>query len=232
MRRFLLLTVLLLGFTPAQAGDADTLTVGGKVYRLDGIDAPERDQTCIGEGGVYPCGQFAMEALDKLTADRAIHCEDLGADAKHPSRRVGYCTLGDVDLHHWLVRNGWALNSEPYAGGRFNDDERYAQQHGLGMWKGCFVAPRDFRRWNKHNAVLLGPNCPSDARRKLFPDHALMPAGCEIKGKYAVRARLTGHSGIYHLPGCGSYRRTKRADRWFCSEEDAIAAGFRLSFTC
>jgi endonuclease YncB( thermonuclease family) len=232
MPLFLLLTFLLLGFTPAQADDADTLTVGGKVYRLDGIDAPVRDQTCIGEGGVYPCGQFAMEALDKVIAGRAIRCADLGADVKHPGRRVGYCMVATVDLHRWLVRNGWALNAETYAGGRFREDERYAQEHGLGMWQGCFVAPRDFRHWNKHTAVLLGPNCPSDARRKLFPHHALMPAGCEIKGKYAVRARLTGHRGIYHLPGCGSYRRTQSPDRWFCSEGDAIAAGFRLSYTC
>jgi hypothetical protein len=59
-----------------------------------------------------------------------------------------------------------------------------------------------------------------------------MPPGCEIKGKFALRALLTGHRGIYHLPGCSSYRRTKRPDRWFCSEQDAIAAAFRLSFTC
>jgi endonuclease YncB( thermonuclease family) len=232
MHLLLALAFLLIALTPALTQDADILTVGGKVYRLDGIDAPERDQTCIGEGGVYSCGHFAMEALDKLIADRTIRCADLGPDEKHPSRRVGYCTVGTVDLHRWLVRNGWALNSEPDAGGRFKDDEAYAKERGLGMWAGCFVAPRDFRRWNKHTAVLLGSNCPSDARRKLFLGHAMMPPGCGIKGKYAVRARITGHNGIYHLPGCGSYARTKGPDRWFCSVDDAIAAGFRLSFTC
>ena len=96
----------------------------------------------------------------------------------------------------------------------------------------AFVAPHDFRQWNKYTARLLGPRCPADARLKLFPDHAPMPPGCEIKGKYALRAVLTGHRGIYHLPGCNSYWRTKNPERWFCSEEDAIAAGFRLSFTC
>jgi methylphosphotriester-DNA--protein-cysteine methyltransferase len=59
-----------------------------------------------------------------------------------------------------------------------------------------------------------------------------MPQGCEIKGKYALRAALTGHAGIYHVPGCGSYRHTKHVNRWFCSEDDAKAAGFRGSFTC
>jgi endonuclease YncB( thermonuclease family) len=232
MRLLLIVAFLLLAFTPARAGDADTLTVDGTVYRLDGIDAPEIDQNCIEVGGVYPCGQLAIEALEGLIAGRRIHCQDLGPDRKYPRRRIGRCTVDGIDLHRWLVRNGWALNFEPYAYGRFKDDEREAQERGAGMWKGCFVAPHDFRRWNKHTAPLLGPRCPVDARRKLFPDDAVMPPGCEIKGKFALRALLTGHRGIYHVPGCSSYRRTKRPDRWFCSEEDAVAAGFRLSFTC
>jgi hypothetical protein len=51
-----------------------------------------------------------------------------------------------------------------------------------------------------------------------------MPAGCNIKGKYAVRARVTGN-GICicrHAALSGLW-----PDRWFCSEEDAQAAGFR-----
>ena len=100
------------------------------------------------------------------------------------------------------------------------------------MRKGCFVAPRDFRDTKKYSATLLGSNCPPDALAKLFPDDPKMPPGCEIKGKYARRALVSGHRGIYHLPGCGSYRRTTNPDRWFCSEEDAHAAGFRRSLTC
>jgi endonuclease YncB( thermonuclease family) len=217
MRFLLIAAFLLLAFAPARAGDADTLTIDGTAYRLDGIDAPEIDQNCIDANGVYPCGQLALEALEGLVSNRRVQCEDLGQDPKYPKRRIGRCTVDGTDLHHWLVKNGWAINFEPYARGRFVDDENEARDRG---------------RWNKHTAQLLGPNCPTDARRKLFPDHAEMPPGCEIKGKYALRAAFTGHRGIYHLPGCNSYRRTKRPDRWFCSEEDAIAAGFRLSFTC
>jgi hypothetical protein len=134
-----------------------------------------------------------------------------------------------IDLHHWLVQNGWALNFEPYAKERFKVDEDDASAGHFGLWKGCFAAPRDFRRWNKRTAKLLGASCPPDAREKLFPDDATMPAGCEIKGHYTLRAWPS--EGIYHLPDCGSYRRTK-AKRWFCSEEDALAAGFRKSYTC
>ena len=58
-----------------------------------------------------------------------------------------------------------------------------------------------------------------------------MPAGCNIKGKYAVRARVTGNTGIYHLQTCRSYPGLDQ-DRWFCSEDDALAAGFRKAYNC
>ena len=124
------------------------------------LDAPEIDQNCLGEGGVYPCGQFALEALEGFVANRRIRCEDLGQDPKYPRRRIGRCAVDGIDLHRWLVGHGWALNFEPYARGRFKDDEQEARERGAGMWRGCFVAPRDFRRWNKHTAPLLGSHCP------------------------------------------------------------------------
>ena len=62
-------------------------------YRLDGIDAPELDQNCIGENGVYPCGVFAVEALLDFIANRPVRCQDLGPDTKYPRRRIGHCTV-------------------------------------------------------------------------------------------------------------------------------------------
>ena len=178
MRILLILALLLLAFTSAQANDGDTLTINGITYRLDGIDAPELDQNCIDEvGEVYPCGQLAHKVIQQFIAERPIHCDDLGPDPKYPQRRIGHCTTDGVDLHHWLVKEGWAINFEPYARGRFKDDEREAREARLGIWKGCFVNPQDFRRWNKHTASLIGPTCTPDARGTLLPDHAQMPRG-------------------------------------------------------
>jgi endonuclease YncB( thermonuclease family) len=230
MRLLLLLPVLLFAFTPASADDADTLTVDGTVYRLEGVDAPELDQFCVDKGGAYPCGLFAAEGLQELIGERPVRCQDLGRDPEHPLRRIGHCTVGDVDINRWLVQQGWAINVDPLD--RFAEDEREARARPLSIWRGCFLAPYDFRRGRKLAATLLGTDCPPDARAKLVADYTLKPPGCEIKGKYAFRARLTGHRGIYHPPWCGSHRRTTGTHRWFCSEEEAVAAGFRRSFTC
>jgi methylphosphotriester-DNA--protein-cysteine methyltransferase len=59
-----------------------------------------------------------------------------------------------------------------------------------------------------------------------------MPPGCSIKGKIAKRAQITGDRGIYHLEGCRSYRNLTTPNRWFCTEEDARAAGYRKAFNC
>jgi endonuclease YncB( thermonuclease family) len=216
--------------SPAYADETDTLTVDGTKYRLDGIDAPESDQHCLDQvGKLNPCGQLAKSALTKFIAGRQVVCTDAGADSKYTDRRIGQCYVDGVDLSHWLVENGWAVNFEPYAKGRFKADEDAAKAGQLGMWNGCFVAPQDLRNWRKAAAAMLGANCPPDAREKLFPDEVDQPAGFEVKGHYAVRA--FPYRGIYHLQGCGSYRRTK-AKRWFKTEADAISAGFRKAYTC
>jgi endonuclease YncB( thermonuclease family) len=230
MRLVLMLSVVLLAFTPARADDANTLTVDGTVYRLDGVDAPELDQYCVDTGGPYPCGLFALEALQELIGNRRVVCRDLGPDPEFPQRRIGNCGVAGVDIQHWLVRQGWAVNVDPLD--RFADDEREARERPRSIWRGCFVAPQDFRQGRKLGATLLGASCAPDARAKLFADYTLKPPGCEIKGKYVFRAHLTGHRGVYHVPGCGSYRRTANPHRWFCSEWDAVAAGFRPSLTC
>jgi hypothetical protein len=139
-----------------------------------------------------------------------------------------------MSINQWLVREGLAIKFEPFARGRFHSDEDDARQNRRGMWRGCFVAPQHLRYWRRAVAPLLGSTCANEpnARDKLFPDNAEMPPGCLIKGKFVVRAKLTGHRGIYHLEGCSSYRALKNPNRWFCSEEEAQAAGFRRALTC
>jgi endonuclease YncB( thermonuclease family) len=230
-----------IALSPAIADSIDTLAAAdGKRYRLDGIDAPESDQVCLDTGGGrYRCGEAASAALAEFIAGRPVQCVDAGSDSqrtdsKHidsnaTERHVGQCFVDGTDLNHWLVENGWAINFEPYAKGRFKTDEETAKAGRLGMWAGCFVSPQDFRLWLKGAAVLRGEVCPADARERLFPDELTQPGGFQVKGHYALRA--FPHKGIYHLQSCGSYGRTK-AKRWFRTEADAVAAGFRKAYTC
>jgi endonuclease YncB( thermonuclease family) len=216
--------------------DGDTLALNGTTYGLDGVDAPELDQVCLDENGaVWACGTAARDRLSDHISGREVRCDDKGADSAYRERRIGICTVeGDSStINQWLVREGLALNFDPYARGRYQRDQGDAREKRRGLWNGCFAAPWDFRHWRKRTARLLG-SCADEAtaREALFPEQAEMPPGCSIKGTAAVRARITGYRGIYHLEGCRSYRTTRYVNRWFCSEEDARAAGFRKAFTC
>jgi endonuclease YncB( thermonuclease family) len=219
--------------------DGDTLLVNETIYRLDGVDAPKTDQVCLDDKGAkWPCGIEARDRLREWIGTRALRCEDKGADRNFKKRRIGLCWLeGEkTSLNQWLVREGWALNADSSAKGRFRADEQYARDHRKGLWKGCFVSPMALRRYTISTATLMGAGCPREnnwpAREMLFPDHPSMPPGCPIKGRVALRSQVTGYQGIYHLEGCRSYARTQNPHRWFCSEEEAQAAGFRKAYTC
>jgi endonuclease YncB( thermonuclease family) len=242
MRWFILMLLVFAASQGWAAGpvirDGRTLQLADVTYRLDGIDAPPFDQICIDEhADAWTCGVEARDQLTKLIGSRQVRCEDLGADPTTKRRHIGVCTVeGETaSLNQLLVRQGFALNFEPSANGRFKADEAGAKDNRRGLWKGCFVAPQEFRSGKKDGA-LMGYSCRADKDREiravLFPDDPAMPPGCNIKGKFAVRARLTGKVGIYHLQGCPSYPDLTKPDRWFCSEEDAEAAGFRRAYNC
>jgi endonuclease YncB( thermonuclease family) len=222
----------------AVARDGDTIQLGDVTYRLVGIDAPELDQVCIDErADPWTCGVDAREQLTKLIGGRSVRCDDLGPDQNTRKRHLGLCTVqGEtVSLNQQLVQQGYAMDFEPSAKGRFLDDEAKARDARRGLWKGCFVAPDEFRLGKKDGA-LRGGACRTDRDRQireaLFPEDLAMPSRCSIKGKFAVRARMTGNIGVYHLQGCSSYAGMTRPDRWFCTEDDAQAAGFRRAFNC
>jgi endonuclease YncB( thermonuclease family) len=244
--RVLLIAALICGAFPAGQAwaanptikDGSTLQLGNVTYRLDGIDTPALDQVCIDEhADAWTCGVEAREQLTRLIGGRAVRCDDLGVDPTARKRHLGVCTVeGETtSLSELLVRQGFALNVEASATGRFKPDEARARENRQGLWKGCFVAPQEFRR-GKKDGTLLGGSCRADRdqeiREVLFPVALAMPSGCNIKGKFAVRARVTGNLGIYHLQACRSYPALTKPDRWFCSEEDAQAAGFRRAYNC
>jgi endonuclease YncB( thermonuclease family) len=215
--------------------DGDTLKLGTSLFRLEGVDAPELDQICLDEHrSEWTCGIAARDALNGLVGNRAVTCHDNGPAPGYPDTRLGICWVTDepVSLNQQLVRGGWALNFDPKRS--FTADQEQARENRRGLWKGCFVAPWDLRNWRKDAAKLLGPACGelASTRDRLFPDQIEMPPGCPIKGQVAVRARALGYRGIYHLESCRSYQATKKPNRWFCSEDEAKAAGFRKSYRC
>jgi endonuclease YncB( thermonuclease family) len=242
--RFLIAAVLMLAATPgwgaeANVTDGNTLILDGVIYRLAGIEAPQTDQTCMDEkSAVWNCGLEARDRLREQVGKGDVRCTDRGADNIHRNARSGECFVAGttISLNQWMVQQGWAVEPGRAAKTRFRADRDNANAKRLGLWKGCFVSPDDLRRFTISTARMMGSACmePNNwkIREMLFPERPAMPPGCNIKGRMVLRSQVSGHQGIYHLPRCRSYSRTTATHRWFCSEEEAQAAGFRKSYTC
>jgi endonuclease YncB( thermonuclease family) len=124
--------------------DGDTLEIHGTRIRLWGIDAPESTQLCRDDDSLqYRCGAKAANALDALIDRRPVRCVPVSLDQY--GHTVASCSVGDVDLGDWLVRNGFALDWRRYSKGKYGDAQRTAERNGRGIWAGSYVAPWLYR---------------------------------------------------------------------------------------
>jgi hypothetical protein len=141
---------------------------------------------------------------------------------------VARCEVDGEDIQKWMVRNGWAL-SYVRVSHDYDDDEKAAREAKAGMWQGAFIAPWDWRARNKKTAILGAAKPVENANTILLASASgsVAPSpDCTIKGN-------VNRSGecIYHQPTSRWYAKIKmqisKGTRWFCSVDEAEAAGCR-----
>jgi endonuclease YncB( thermonuclease family) len=128
----------------ARVVDGDSIEMAGVRIRLDGIDAPELDQSCTdGNGRPWSCGRTAADELRRYLRGRELTCEPSGHDQYR--RAIAVCTLPDgSDVNAWIVRQGWALASG--RSGHYRSEENEAQAARRGIWGGTFTPPKEWRQ--------------------------------------------------------------------------------------
>jgi hypothetical protein len=126
-----------------------------------------------------------------------------------------------------MVREGLALDYVRYSH-EYIGEEITAREQRRGMWAGAFIAPWDWRHRDKDTIILGALSVPVTAQAELLApaSSATAPSPeCIIKGNVNRKGER-----IYHMPGQIAYAKVDMRDpqkRWFCSEEDAITAGWR-----
>jgi len=189
----------------ARVVDGDTIVIGSTRVRLEGIDAPETGQTCKRRlVGAWACGTEATGVLARLIEGKQVRCEPHGLDKY--GRTLGVCFLGGQNVNAWMVRHGHAWAFVKYSTS-YVREEAAARAQRIGVWQGEAIPPWEYR---EHRWVSAEQQAPR---------------GCAIKGN------ITAHGKIYHMPWSPWYAQIKmdqeRGRRWFCTEAEAMAAGWR-----
>ncbi|WP_064691886.1 thermonuclease family protein [Rhizobium aegyptiacum] len=128
------------------AADGDSLTLGQERLRLEGIDAPELNQSCERAGRAWACGHVAREALQAMVLASGTFCQ--GDRRDRYDRLLVVCRSGtDGDINAAMVRRGMAVS---YGG--YGKEELEARGAKAGLWAGTFERPRDVRDHARDNS--------------------------------------------------------------------------------
>jgi micrococcal nuclease len=194
--------------------DGDTIEIeNGERVRYIGIDAPE---TVDPRKSVQCFGIEASKKNREMVEGRLVRLEKDITDRDKYNRLLRYVWIGDMLVNLELVKQGFAYSYSYPPDVKYQDQFLKAQEEarrvGRGLWGACPASPEP---------------APTPPVSYSFP----RSSSCLIKGNISA-----GGEKIYHLPECSFYAKTKieeaRGERWFCSELEAQAAGWRKALNC
>jgi endonuclease YncB( thermonuclease family) len=228
--------------------DGDTIKVkldsGAVVVRLHSIDTPEHDQ---------PWGPEATAALVSRVQGRQVSLEVVTQDSY--DRLVADVFLSGENINAWMVQQGDAWAYRHYLEDRsYCSLEADARASRRGLWsqppdswrapwqwravgRGEAVAYSSFRDETVAHCIAAMPGLPPPAKPDAPASNAgtssasvPAPAGTPA-GKCLIKGNISKSGRIYHVPGSAGYDKTRidvsQGERWFCSEAEARAAGWR-----
>lgn len=203
--------------TVLHAVDGDTLAIQiegrAEKVRLVGVDTPE---TVHPNKPVEYFGKEASAFTHRMADGKTVRLEfdQASAATGHRDkygRLLAYVFLPDGTLlNAEIIRQGYghAYTRFPFAKmEEFRNLEREAREAGRGLWGGVESATPTPAPDN------ASPSSPGDHK-------------CRIKGNISASGER-----IFHVPGQQNYERTQineaAGERLFCTEEEAIQAGWR-----
>ncbi|PIX92540.1 hypothetical protein CO134_03680 [Candidatus Kuenenbacteria bacterium CG_4_9_14_3_um_filter_39_14] len=201
-------------YTVTSVIDGDTFHISEAIrVRLMGINSPDKGECYY---------QQAKQALQELIEGKQVKLEKDITDKDDYGRWLRYAILqrpgeDNILLNDYLVRNGYAFDTPIPPDKHYREllasAEEQAKRNKLGLWLAC-----DFPEDNEAAAREVDAG-PTDAQ-------------CIIKGNISEK----GFGKTYLIPGCDNYLNVKvdvrKGEQYFCTEEEALDAGFRKATNC
>jgi len=192
--------------------DGDTFDItGGERVRLIGVDSPEQGRCYYRE---------SKEELKKLIEGKFVRLEKDIQDKGIYGRILRYAILeiegeDNILINDWLVREGLAFDISDPPNHKYRDLLRgageVAKRGNVGLWKEC-----EYLKSYDPQKKFSEPSDPN----------------CTIKGNLSEK----GYGKIYSVKGCPNYGNIKIdlsiGEMYFCTEQEAIDAGFKKSGEC
>lgn len=214
--------------------DGDTIDVmlNNKTERLRliGMDTPEtkdprKPVQCFGQEASNKATELLLNKKVRLEAD------DTQDNVDKYDRLLRYVYLEDgLFFNKWMIENGYAYEytyNVPYKYQvEFKQAQITAKDKQLGLWdpntcNGSTLLDNSSDEQVKTDTNQTTPTTPVPVSN----------TDCDIKGNISASGEK-----IYHVIGCGSYARTvideSKGERWFCSEQEAVNAGWRKAQNC
>ena len=194
--------------------DGDTFKISNDVrVRFINIDAPEKGECYYDE---------SRQALKELIQGKQVKLIKDVSEKDRFNRLLRYVILpsqtggDDILVGQYLAKNGFVKYMPSPPNNQYRDLISSAQwqayNNRLGMWGACGYKPDNF---NKRQQDAAPPN-----------------QECIIKGNISEK----GFGKIYLIPGCDNYNSVKidlrKGEKYFCTEDEAIKAGFRKATNC
>lgn len=196
--------------------DGDTIDVSfdGKIERLRliGINTPE---TVDPRKPVECFGTDASNKAKSVLSGKKVILESDSSQGERDkyNRLLRYVFLEDgTSFNLLMVREGYAYEYTydlPYKyQASFKEAQKQAEANKTGLW---------------------GDTCNGKATSVDITQTG--SNSCTIKGNINSKGEK-----IYHAIGCGSYNKTtideSKGEKWFCSDEEAVNAGWRKALNC
>lgn len=156
--------------------DGDTFWIGDVSVRLEGIDAPERRQKCIGAPTLAHCGELSRQHLGRLIHDAVVNCNprqnSKGKTTESFGRPLVACEISKpgetaFDLARKMIADGFAV---PYRG----EGEEYsvvaeqAAKSQAGLMGACSLSPDTWRNdAAARSAFLNNEALPGEAYKQM-----------------------------------------------------------------
>lgn len=205
-------------------GDTVQVKLGGKTekVRIIGIDTPE---TVDPRKPVQCFGKEASAKMKKLLTRKNVTLEKNPAEDRDKYKRLlRYISLKGEDIGAKMIQEGYAFSYKQFPHPRleaYNALELQAKEAKKGLWGAkC------------NTAGSTAQSSASSVRSSSFSSiQSSVSGSCTIKGNIN-----SSKERIYHVEGCGSYNQTvidtSAGEKWFCSEAEAQAAGWRKALNC